>query len=184
MQEKVKEIAVRIKELRELSDMSVAELAKRLNVSEDYIRSYVAGNEDISASKLFEISQIFDVDLSLLLTGNAPRMDVFTVTRAGQGVAVDRRKQYKYQALASNFASKKAEPFIVTVPPKGEDAQVSLNSHPGQEMDYILEGTLKVVIRGNEIILNPGDMIYYDSANPHGMAAIGDKPAKFLAIIL
>lgn len=184
MQEKVKEIATRVRELRELSEISVTDMAAKLGVTETYLRSYEAGNEDISASMLYEISQILNVDLSLLLTGAAPRMDVFTVTRAGHGVAVDRRRQYKYQALAANFTNKKAEPFFVTVPCHGEAAEVALNSHPGQEMDYMLEGTLKVVIRGNVIILKPGDCIFYDSSNPHGMAAIGDQPAKFIAIIM
>lgn len=184
MQEKVKEIATRVKELRELSDISLQDMAAKLQVSEEYMRSYESGCEDISASKLYEIARILNVDLALLLTGEAPRMDVFTVTRAGQGVGVERRREYKYMALAANFSNKKAEPFLVTVPPSPPDAEVAQNSHPGQEMDYMLEGVLKVVIHGNEVILNPGDCIYYDSLNPHGMAAIGDKPAKFIAIIM
>lgn len=184
MQQKVKEISSRVKELRELSDISIEEMASKLAVSVDYLRSYEEGNEDISASKLYEISQILNVDLALLLTGDSPKMNVFTVTRAGKGVAVDRRKQYKYQALAANFANKKTEPFLVTIPSKGEDAEVSLNCHPGQEFDYVLEGTLKIVIHNNVIILNPGDSIYYDSNNPHGMAAIGDTPAKIIALIM
>ncbi len=184
MQQKVKEISARVKELRELSDIPLSEMASRLSVSEEYLRSYEEGNEDISASKLYEISQILNVDLALLLTGDSPKMNVFTVTRAGKGVAVDRRKQYKYQALAANFANKKTEPFLVTIPSKGEDAEVSLNCHPGQEFDYVLEGTLKIVIHNNVIILNPGDSIYYDSNNPHGMAAIGDSPAKIIALIM
>ena len=184
MQDKIKDIAARVKELRELSNLSLPDMASRLQVGESYLRSFEAGKEDISASKLNEIAQILDVDLALLLTGKAPRMDVFTVTRAGKGVSVERRRQYQYQALAANFSNKKAEPFLVTVAPKGEDAEVSLNSHPGQEMDFILEGTLKIVIHGNEVILNPGDCIFYDSSNPHGMAALGTAPAKFIAIII
>lgn len=184
MQQEMKEISARVKELRELSDVSVKELADQLGVTEEYLASYEAGQEDISASKLYEIAQILHVDLALLLTGDSPKMNVFTVTRGGNGVAVDRRKQYKYQALAANFANKKTEPFLVTIPSKGDDAEVSLNSHPGQEFDYVLEGTLKIVIHGNVIILNAGDCIYYDSNNPHGMAAIGDTPAKIIALIM
>jgi len=184
MQEKVRDIATRVRELRELSDVSLSEMASQLDVSESYLASYEAGNEDISASKLYEIAKILGVDLSLLLTGEDPRMNIFTVTRSGQGVIVDRRREYKYQALAANFVNKKAEPFLVTVPVSAPDAPVAQNVHPGQEWDYMLEGTLKVVIHGNEVILNPGDCIFYDSNNAHGMVAIGDKPAKFIAIIM
>jgi quercetin dioxygenase-like cupin family protein len=184
MQERLKEIAARFKELRELSEIPLEELSRRLNVPEESLRAFEEGAGDISASSLNEAAQIFHVDLAVLLTGEAPRMNVFTVTRAGKGVFVDRRKEYKYQSLAANFAGKKIEPFHVTVPPQPEDAEIHTNSHPGQEMDYMLEGTLKVVIHGNTVILHPGDCIYYDSSNPHGMAAIGDAPAKFIAIIM
>ena len=184
MQEKVRDIAIRIKEMRELSGISQAEMARSIGVSEEYYQSYEAGKEDISASRLYEIAQKLGVDLALLLTGSVPRMNTFSVTRKGKGVKVDRRKQYKYQALAANFANKKSEPFIVTVPPRGDDAEVALNQHPGQEMDYMLEGRLKIVVCGNEIILEEGDCIYYDSSYPHGMAALGDQPAKFIAIIM
>ncbi len=178
-----REIAERIRELRELRELSTAHMASVLGLSEEAYRTLESGTEDISASRLNDIAHELRVDLALLLTGKESRMSTFTVTRAGQGVSVARRKQYQYQQLAANFTGKKIEPFIVTCPAKGEDASVALNSHPGQEMDYILEGTLKVVVCGNEIILHPGDTIYYDSSNPHGMAAIGDQPAKFIAII-
>lgn len=184
MQEKVKEIANRVKELRELSDFTTAEMAECIQASEEWYKSYEAGNEDISASRLYEISQKLGVDLALLLTGEAPRMNRFCVTRKGKGIVVNRRQQYHYQALASNFTNKKTEPFLVTVPPSSPDVEVATNSHPGQEMDYILSGTLKVVICGNVIILNEGDTIYFDSNNPHGMAAIGNQPATFIAIIM
>ena len=73
---------------------------------------------------------------------------------------------------------------MVTVAPKDDSAEISLNSHPGQEMDYVIAGTLKVVIHSNEIILEEGDTIFYDSSHPHGMAAVGGKPAQFIAIIM
>lgn len=184
MQNKVKEIAERVRELRELSGLTPAEMAGCVDWSEAAYAAFEAGQEDISASRLHEIAQKLGVDLALLLTGKTPRMNVFAVTRKGEGVAVERRRQYQYEALAYNFAGKKAESFVVAVPVSEPGAEIALNSHPGQEMDYILEGTLKVVICGNELILTPGDSIYYDSSYPHGMATVGARPARFLAVIL
>jgi quercetin dioxygenase-like cupin family protein len=111
-------------------------------------------------------------------------MHYFTVTRKGQGISVERRKQYKYQSLASNFINKKAEPFIVTVEPKPKGAAVQTNAHPGQEFNYVLEGSLKFIIRDQEFVLEAGDSIYFDSSCEHAMIALGGKPARFLAIIM
>ena len=184
MQEKIKEIAARIRELRDISDISVEEMAGKLALPVDTYSNYEAGEEDIPASILLEIAQTLNVDMSVLLTGEAPRMRVFSVTRKDKGVSAERRKDYKYQNIAANFAHKKAEPFVVRVDPKPEGTPISTNSHPGQEFDYVLEGTLKVVIHNNEIVLEEGDSIFFDSNYAHGMQALGGKPAKFLAVIL
>ncbi|MFA0821878.1 MAG: helix-turn-helix domain-containing protein [Methanomethylovorans sp.] len=184
MQEKIKEIAIRIKELREISDISAEEMARLLNIDTETYESYEAGEKDIPASILYGISNELKVDMSVLLIGENPKMHVFTVTRKDKGVGVERRKEYKYQSLASNFVHKKAEPFVVKVEPKPEGTKISMNSHPGQEFDFVLEGTLKVVIHNNEIVLEEGDSIFFDSNYPHGMAAVGGKSAKFLAIIM
>jgi mannose-6-phosphate isomerase-like protein (cupin superfamily) len=64
-----------------------------------------------------------------------------------------------------------------------ENKPLSLNSHPGQEFDYVLEGRLLISIGGHEMELEPGDCVYYDSTEPHGMKALGGKPARFLAFI-
>lgn len=184
MSTKNKEISTRVKAMRELVDMTPEQLAAAVNIPLDKYLDYENGDGDISASELYEIAQAMDVDLALLLTGDAPKMNIFTVTRKDKGVDVKRRSQYGYQQLAANFADKKIEPFIVTVPTTEKDAKATLNAHPGQEMSYVLEGKLKVVIHGNEIILEPGDCIYFDSTHPHGMVTVGDQPAKFLAIIM
>ena len=78
---------------------------------------------------------------------------------------------------------KKSEFFIVTVDPK-EDKTPSLNNHPGQEFNYILEGSLKLFIHNNEIELNPGDSVIFDSTHKHAMVALNNKPAKFLAVLM
>ena len=184
MQEKTKEIASRIRELRELSEISLEEMAESVQVPLDVYQSYENGAEDIPASILFEIAHKMQVDMATLLTGEEPRMNIFTVTRNGKGVSVQRRKQYKYQNLAEKFIHKKAEFFIVTVEPKSRGTKPETNSHPGQEFDYVLEGNLKVYIHNNEIILNEGDSIYFDSNYEHAMEALEGKNAKFLAVIM
>lgn len=41
-----------------------------------------------------------------------------------------------------------------------------------------------VCIDGHEIVLNEGDSLYFDSSYSHGMKALNDKTAKFLAVIV
>jgi len=184
MSEQIKQIASRIKELREISGLSMEELAKEFGISLDTYLEYESGNVDIPVSFLYKIANKFNVELTAILTGEGPRLRTYSLVRKGKGVSVERRSQYKYQNLAYNFANKKAEPFLVTVNPEPNDVQIQYNSHSGQEFNYMLEGSMKVILNGYEITLNEGDSLYFDSSLPHGMKALGNKPAKFLAIIL
>ncbi|MBN2719908.1 MAG: helix-turn-helix transcriptional regulator [Proteobacteria bacterium] len=183
MNQKIQETAARIHELRELSDISAAQMAKNLGIDLEAYAEYETGNADIPASILFNVAQELGVDMSLLLTGKEPHMNIYTVVRKGKGVMVDRQAGYDYQHLAANFNHRKAEPFLVVVQPKPPGTPMSINSHPGQEFDYVLEGTLKIAIHDHEIVLEAGDSIFYDSCYGHGMEAINDKAARFLAII-
>ena len=126
------------------------------------------------------------MELSSLLTGEEPRLHGYCLTRAGKGVSVNRRHAYGYQALAANFRDKQAEPFLVTVDPHTHpaDGHSALNSHPGQEFDYVLEGTLQITLGTHELVLEAGDSLFFDSGVPHGMKALNGQNAKFLALIL
>jgi len=136
----------------------------------------------ISRQASFKIGQKLDVDMGLLLTGQEPRMNIFDVTRKGEGVNVERRKQYRYQNLAGKFMRKRAEPFIVVVEPRQD--RPAIYSHPGQEFDYVLEGGIRFHIHNHEVVLNEGDSIFFDSSYGHAMESLNDDQAARLLVMV
>jgi quercetin dioxygenase-like cupin family protein len=183
MKEDVKEIASRVRVLREIENISAEALAKELGFETAEYAAWEAAEKDFPVGALVEIAARFKVDLSELLTGAASKLKTFCVTKAGQAPEVSRRPMYGYWNLAYNFHRKKAEPFLVEASPETENKPISFNTHPGQELNYVLEGRLLISISGHDIELNPGDCVYYDSSEPHGMKALGGKPARFLAFV-
>jgi transcriptional regulator with XRE-family HTH domain len=184
MKEKIQLIADRIKELREISGLSAAALARELGISSDLLLQYESGAVDIPVGFLYNVAHKFSIELSAILTGENPRLHIYCVVRKDRGLNVERRKQYKYESLAFNFINKKAEPFIVRIEPDTESAPMEFNSHPGQEFNYVIEGVMKVVIDAHEIVLNPGDSVYFDSAYKHAVKAMNQTPVKLLAIVV
>lgn len=184
MQEQLLQIAERLRGLRESADVPAEVLAAQLGLTVAMYERYESGTTDIPISVLYQIANFFRVELSAMLTGDGPRLHTYSLVRNGKGVHVARREAYDYQHLAFNFAHKKAEPFLVTVTPKPADTPLSLNTHPGQEFTYVLSGTLLLSIDGHLLELHPGDTLYFDATVPHGMQALGDQPAEFLAIII
>ena len=184
MNEQIQLIASRIKELREIEGIPSERFAHELNISPELFAGYESGKTDIPVGFLFKVAHRFHIELSALLKGEEPKLHVYSVVRSGKGLNVARRKQYKYESLASNFIHKKTEPFLVTVDPDTSNSKLESNSHPGQEFNFVLEGTLMIVVDGHEIVLNEGDSIYFDSVYPHAMKAMRNQNARFLAIIV
>lgn len=182
MHENARDISQRVRGLREDMGISATEMAEYVQVTPEQYAAYESAAEDIPASVLSEIAVRLKVDLGLLLTGTTPKMSLFAVTRKGRGVGVDRRKGYKYENLAASFKEARFEPFIVTLPETDKDAVIPQNTHPGQEFNYMLEGSMRVKVQDNEVTLNPGDSVIFDCTVPHGMKAVGGQ-AKFIAII-
>jgi mannose-6-phosphate isomerase-like protein (cupin superfamily) len=184
MTEQVKQIAERIKEIREISGIPAETMAGKLDLSIDVYLDYERGDTDIPVGIVFKIAEFFNVELSVMLGGDTPKLRIYGVVRNGKGLKLERRKQYKYESLAYNFIHKEAEPFMVTIEPDPQNNLMEFNSHPGQEFNYILKGTMMTVIDGHEIILNEGDSLYFDSGYKHAMRALNNEQVKLLAIVL
>ncbi len=181
--DQVRQIAQRVKELREISDLTVAEVASKVELSPEEYEAYESGRVDMSISLLIKLSELYGVDTTTLLTGQAPRLSVCALTRRNMGTTVKRAKHYIYKNLAYNFNHRKIEPLLVTVEP-GTNADMETNSHEGHEFDYVLQGALRLKVGDQDMILNEGDSAYYDSIHPHAMQAYGDKTCVFLAMVI
>ncbi|MDR0569043.1 MAG: XRE family transcriptional regulator [Spirochaetaceae bacterium] len=183
MAKEVREIIERVKVLREIAEVSAEELSAELGFDPAEYRKWESGETDFPVGALVEIAGRFGVDLTELISGRTPKLKTFCLTRGDRAPEVSRRPMYTYWNLAYNFHRKKAEPFLVEASPDTETKALSLNTHPGQEFDYVLEGRLRVSVGGREMELGPGDCIYYDSSEPHGMKAVGGQRARFLAFV-
>ena len=178
---KIQEIASRVRELREVSELSAETVAERLGISLETYLSYESAEADFPVSVLYELAALLRVDLTELLTGVPPRLANCSLVRRGEGIAVDRYVGYDFESIAYKFIGRKIEPMIVTVAAKTETALVS---HTGQEFNYVLEGRVKVIFGKREFLLNEGDCFYFDPVTPHAQTAVGGKDAKFLTVIL
>ena len=177
MNEQIKQIAERLRGLRDVLELTAEDIARDSDISAEEYRLAETGDYDISVSMLQKIARTYNVALDALMFGEEPKMSSYFVTRAGKGISIERTKAYKYQSLASGFMNRTADPFIVTVEPKAIDEPIHYNKHNGQEFNL-------VNIEGKEIILNQGDSIYFNSKLPHGMKALDGKTVRFLAVIM
>ncbi len=179
----IKEVALRLKGLRDALELTVEKISRECGIDPELYSKYESGEKDIPVSFLHKLATNYGVELTALMFGQEPKMSSYFVTRAGKGIKVERTKAYSYQDISAGFANRIMSTFIVTVEPKTPETEIVFNTHKGQEFNYVLQGSMEIIISGKEIRLDKGDSIMFDSALPHGMRALDNAQVKFLAII-
>ena len=180
MDDNLRQISSRIRELREILGISTEEMAQRIGIGQDTYVKYDTGTLDIPISVLYAIAAQLHVDLTELLTGEAPRMNTHCIVRKGHGVDIERYPGYRFSSIAYNFIGREMEPLLVTIAP--EDASPALVMHGGQEFNYVLEGKVRITLGSHSYELCAGDAIYFDPRLPHAQSAVG-QTARFLTVI-
>lgn len=177
----INEIGARLRELREVSDYTVEQLAAELNVDPEVYRKYEQDGRDIPISLIYEVANKFGVDFTEIVTGTPARLDTYHIVRRGEGRVVNRNPEYHFEDLAYRYADKVMQPLLVTLEPT--DAPAKLITHSGQEFNLVLEGTVVVVIGDKEFHLKAGDSIYFNPTIPHGQRCGSDVKARFVTVI-
>ena len=183
---KIREVAGRIRELREISGFTVEEMAARTNLSvEEYIQCE-AGNRNLSIAFLYRCTLSFGVDMGDLLEGRSPKLRSYDLTRKGEGQRIEEAHHMVGYNLAADFRNRIALPLYMEMKyrPGAEYEDIELVTHEGQECDIVIRGHMKIQIGSRTEILHAGDTIYYDSSTPHGMIAVDGEDCAFYAFVL
>ena len=180
------DIAARIKEMREIMGWSIAELAEKVDFTEERCTIYESGMIDIPFSFIHKCALAFNVEMTELLEGRAANLSSYTVTRKGAGQTTAQEDGIDIANLAPKFRNKIAEPYWVRYEYDAaqENKPIHLATHSGQEFDLVISGQLKIQLGQHVEYLNEGDSIYYDSSTPHGMIAVGGQDCVFCAVVL
>ena len=176
------EIGARLRELREVSDYTIEDLAAELNLSPEVYSSYEQNGKDVPISVIYEIANKFKVDFTEIVTGQSAKLETWHMIRKGGGKIINRNPEYHFEDLAFRYANKVMQPLLVTLEPS--DAVAKLITHSGQEFNLVLEGTVIVTLGDRDFVLNEGDSIYFNPTIPHGQRCGEEgKRARFLTVI-
>jgi transcriptional regulator with XRE-family HTH domain len=93
-----------------------------------------------------------------------------------------RNSGYTYEALAYTKNSKHMEPFLVEFEPK-ERESVTYLKHRGEEFIFLFRGRLAFHYDQQEIVLEPGDSLYFESDLPHGFRSLRGNKAQAIVVV-
>ena len=183
---KIQEMSARIRELREITNLSVSDMAERTGVTQEEYIACESGKSDLNFAFIYRCAQSFGVDVTDIIEGVSPTLRSMVVTRNGMGQMIEHAHGMVYYSLAGSFQNRIAEPLYVKCDysEDSENREIELTTHAGQEFDIVVSGHLIVQVGAHKEILGPGDTIYYDSGTPHGMRAVNGEDCVFYAIVL
>ncbi|WP_249311838.1 AMP-binding protein [Congzhengia minquanensis] len=182
--EHLKDVALRIRNAREILGLSEEIMAQNTDITADEYKAYENGEKDFDFTFIYKCAKCLNLDPTDLLKGASPTLTSYEVTRRGGGLPITRKEGYEYKNLASMFKNKTSEPYHVIIPYLENAGEGEASSHKGQEFDIVVKGRLKMTVGSNTEILEAGDTIYYNSATPHRMVAMDGNDVEIYAIVM
>ena len=182
----LQEIALRIREMREILGYSKQKMAYLTEVSEETYRTYESGLVDLPFTFMHKCAKVFGLEITDLLEGHSAKLSGYTVTRKGKGLVTASEDGITIQDMAPMFRKKLSTPYWVTYQysPELQNLPIRTTTHTGQEFDLVIKGAMRIKVGDHEEILREGDSIFYKSSTPHGMIAIDGQDCVFLAMIM
>jgi transcriptional regulator with XRE-family HTH domain len=183
-----KNIGKKIRQIREMKEISREELAERTNLNTEQIERIEDKEVVPSLGPLIKIARTLGVRLGTFLDDQqnlGPVIKRANKKEEGESFSnknSEARAHLDFFPMASDKTGRHMEPLLVDIEPSNR-TDYMLSSHEGEEFIYVLEGTIEINYGKDTYRLEKGDSIYYDSIVSHNVHAGDDQTAKILAVI-
>jgi transcriptional regulator with XRE-family HTH domain len=177
------DIGQRIRFIRQQRAMTLEKLSEHSGLTKSFISKIERGMSVPSISTAMKIAASFKMTVGQLL-GEEEYEDAICVVRKGERrpfLRTGSASGYNYEMIAGGKRFKTMEPYIMRPPNQFQDDR--LFQHVGEEIMFVLSGSVEVQFASRLIRLKKGDAVYFDSQVPHRSRSAGTAQAEVLVII-
>lgn len=154
----------KVRDVRKQKGLTLQKLSEKTGLSSSLLSQIERGLVDPTVSTFWKICAALNIPFSFFFDGDK---ETTLVVRKDQRRVVELSdSNVRYHELTPNNHSGSIDFILVEIQP-GEIKEVELVSHSGEECGFVLQGSLKVCLGSQEIILNEGDSISFQSMTPH-----------------
>jgi transcriptional regulator with XRE-family HTH domain len=180
-----RQLGARIRDARLAQKITLNALSETTGLSAGFLSRLERGETNASISNLIAISSALHIALrDFFEDPQAELGPEYVLTRA-----TDRRKKaplvangYTYNLSSGDLPDQQMSAFELTFPP-GEKVHPKLVKHEGEEVLYLLDGTIEFAIGSDTFVMNAGDCVHFNCEQPHMGRNVGKKPARLLMIV-
>jgi len=182
------ELGRRIRKLRKARERTLDSLAQEIGLTKGYLSKVETGRQIPPLATLSKVARALGTDLSSLLetaslSGGVDTTGGVSLVRADERRPVIRGGSsfgYDYQSLVQNASGRHMSPFLFTFPQ--QILKEVFFEHAGEELIFVLSGTVEFEVGSERHELKPGDCIYFDAKLRHRGRGKGGE-AKALVVM-
>ena len=174
-------IGIEIRKLRNYQGSTLQELADRCGCSKSLLSKIENGRVVPSVATLVKIASSLGVTVSSLLEENSRISAAATTWEEIQANFLKTDKGYEISAVATQYQSKKMQPFFFRVE-KGDVKKHSVK-HDGEEFVLVIEGSINFQVGHVNYTLHKGDSLYFNASEEHFVSTHSDY-ATYLDIFV
>lgn len=169
------ELGHRLRQRRRQLNLTLSQVAHGAGLSVGFISQIERGLAAPSLSSLVAVSRVLGVDVGEFLA--QPRVDVPLTRHAERPTYSIGESTVAYERISSSFPGHVLRSVLIHEPPGHRAEPIS---HDGEEMMFVLEGTITAEIDGERSVLETGDSIHFPSTKTHSTWNHTDKDATIL----
>jgi transcriptional regulator with XRE-family HTH domain len=176
-------IGARVRFLRQQRGVTLEELSRSARLTKSFVSKVERGVSVPSISTAMKLAECFAITVGQLL-GDEHYDDAISLTRKKERRAFMRAggpSGYNYEMIAGAKRFKRMQPYIMRPPLKFQDKRRF--EHMGEELMFVLSGSVEVELSGHNLRLKSGDALYFDAHLPHRSRSVGRKNAQVLVVV-
>lgn len=174
------DLGSRVRSLRQAKRMTLKDVANRSGLSTATISKVENNRLSPTYENIIRLARGLDVDIAALFSDQpfSPPRGRRSITRFGQGKVFE-TETYDYEMLCTDVVGKKIIPLKARIKQREWKDFSKLITHEGEEVIYVLSGRIKLITEFyEEVVLGPGDCVYFDSTMGHVCLAHGVEDAE------
>lgn len=178
---KIKKIVgKKLKAIRLKSDLTIQELAEKSKVSSNMISRIERGLTIPSVEILMKLAVVFGKSINYFVEEVSTTHEiVFSSLGQRDSTVYEDERNMLTESFTSGLRDPQFMSFLCTIPQHGMSGSQDMY-HPGDELIYLLEGSLQVIIGKESYQLKAGDSLSFKSHLPHRWINSGDCDAKVI----
>ncbi len=182
MEDVIAAIGPKVRHLRRQKNLSLQQLAERSGVSAAAIHKLERNGMVPTIATLMKLAAALNRPVAYFVEEDQVGQTVVTRARERKSVFTS-KKGLKLESVSGPYGPFFMAGAVATIKPKANSGPKPME-HPGEELVFVLQGTLCFAIEGEEHVLRRGDALHFRTDRPHRWWNPQARPARAMWMAL